>query len=79
MDNAASLLVVFELALVGPGSERCMTNQVEEHRQHDPADHEHEHGPACGHEAVRHDDHVDYLHDGHRHAVHEEHYDEHGG
>ena len=40
--------------------------------------HPHEHGPACGHEAVEHGDHVDYLHDGHRHAVHEGHYDEHG-
>ena len=26
--------------------------------------HDHEHGPGCGHTAVRHDDHVDYLHDG---------------
>ena len=24
--------------------------------------HDHEHGPGCGHTAVRHDDHVDYLH-----------------
>ena len=32
--------------------------------------HEHEHGPGCGHTAVSHGDHVDYLHDGelHRHA-----------
>lgn len=41
--------------------------------------HDHEHGPDCGHEAVRHGDHVDYLHDGHRHAPHQGHYDEHGG
>ncbi len=40
--------------------------------------HAHEHGPGCGHEAVTHGDHVDYLHDGHRHAPHEGHYDEHG-
>nr|WP_122261584.1 metal ABC transporter permease [Ornithinimicrobium cerasi] len=39
--------------------------------------HLHEHGPGCGHEAVSHGDHVDYLHDGHRHAAHEGHYDEH--
>jgi hypothetical protein len=26
---------------------------------------------------VQHGDHVDYLHDGHRHAEHEGHYDEH--
>ncbi len=37
----------------------------------------HQHGPDCGHVAVRHGDHVDYVHDGHRHAVHGEHYDEH--
>ncbi len=39
--------------------------------------HPHEHGPGCGHEAVPHGDHVDYLHDGHRHAPHLGHYDEH--
>ena len=40
--------------------------------------HDHEHGPGCGHPAVDHGDHVDYLHDGHRHAAHQGHYDEHG-
>ena len=39
--------------------------------------HRHEHGPGCGHPAVEHGDHVDYIHDGHRHAVHGSHYDEH--
>jgi zinc transport system permease protein len=43
--------------------------------------HRHEHGPGCGHVAVEHGDHVDYVHDGHRHAVHVtgegQHYDEH--
>lgn len=39
--------------------------------------HHHEHGPGCGHVAVEHGDHVDYIHDGHRHAVHGGHYDEH--
>lgn len=39
--------------------------------------HPHDHGPECGHVAVRHGDHVDYVHDGHRHAEHGEHYDEH--
>jgi zinc transport system permease protein len=39
--------------------------------------HRHEHGPGCGHVAVEHGDHVDYIHDGHRHAVHGGHYDEH--
>jgi zinc transport system permease protein len=46
--------------------------------EHEPApEHEHQHGPGCGHLAVPHDDHVDYVHDGHRHAEHGAHYDEH--
>jgi hypothetical protein len=48
-----------------------------EHRQH-TGDHEHVHGGAdCTHEKVQHGDHVDYVHDGHRHAEHSGHYDEH--
>ena len=42
-----------------------------------PEDHQHEHGPECGHPAVPQGDHVDYVHDGHRHAPHGSHYDEH--
>jgi zinc transport system permease protein len=48
---------------------------VTPHRSTD--EHPHEHGESCGHPAVPHGDHVDYVHDGHRHAVHGEHYDEH--
>ena len=44
-------------------------------REH--AAHPHRHGPGCGHEAVAHGDHSDYLHDGHLHAPHDEHADEH--
>ena len=43
----------------------------------DTETHPHDHGPDCGHVAVKHGDHVDYVHDGHRHASHGEHYDEH--
>jgi zinc transport system permease protein len=39
--------------------------------------HPHEHGEQCGHPAIEHGDHVDYVHDGHRHAAHGGHYDEH--
>ncbi|MEO6323467.1 MAG: hypothetical protein ABIT01_14935, partial [Thermoanaerobaculia bacterium] len=39
--------------------------------------HSHQHGPDCGHKEVRHGDHSDYLHDGHLHAPHESHADEH--
>ena len=38
--------------------------------------HDHTHGPGCGHDAVVHEDHVDYLHDGHVHREHDGHYDE---
>jgi zinc transport system permease protein len=49
------------------------------HRRHHhlAVEHRHEHGPGCGHPAVPHGDHLDYLHDGHRHAVHGAHYDDH--
>ena len=54
---------------------------AEEEHVHCEEDHPHQHGPDCGHLAVEHGDHVDYVHDGHRHAVHVEgggrHYDEH--
>ena len=39
--------------------------------------HPHQHGADCGHPAVVHGDHVDYVHHGHRHAPHDDHYDEH--
>jgi len=42
-----------------------------------PEEHGHVHGPDCGHPAIQHGDHVDYVHDGHRHAPHGGHYDEH--
>lgn len=37
----------------------------------------HVHGPGCGHLAVVHGEHTDYVHDGHLHAPHGDHYDEH--
>lgn len=40
-------------------------------------EHQHQHGHDCGHPAVVHGDHLDYVHDGHRHAPHGGHYDEH--
>jgi hypothetical protein len=42
---------------------------------HDKA---HKHGPSCGHEAVPHGDHVDYLVNGHLHHPHGDHCDDHG-
>ena len=54
-----------------------MTTNTQRHRPHDPTEHDHVHGDGCGHRAVSHDDHVDYLHNGHWHAPHDGHYDEH--
>jgi DNA-binding transcriptional ArsR family regulator len=45
------------------------------HRPHRA--HAHVHGTGCGHVGVPHRDHVDYLHNGHRHAAHGDHYDDH--
>jgi len=33
------------------------------------AGHTHQHGPGCGHLAIEHQGHIDYLHDGHLHHV----------
>lgn len=38
----------------------------------------HVHGPGCGHEAIPHGDHIDYLVDGHLHHQHNGHCDSHG-
>jgi len=46
-----------------------------DHTVHEP--HTHRHGADCGHTAVRHEGHVDYLHDGCLHSEHEGHVDEH--
>ena len=39
--------------------------------------HPHNHDANCGHTAVRHEGHTDYLHDGCLHSPHGDHYDEH--
>jgi hypothetical protein len=36
---------------------------------HSHENHDHEHGQNCGHTAIKHGDHTDYLHDGHLHHV----------
>ena len=48
--------------------------------QHACTDHpkDHQHGATCGHEAVPHGDHVDYLVNGHLHHPHGPHCDHHG-
>lgn len=39
---------------------------------------DHVHGPDCGHDAVAHGDHTDYVVDGHLHHPHGDHCDDHG-
>lgn len=46
--------------------------------QCDDHDSNHQHGEGCGHEAVPHGDHVDYLVGGHLHHPHASHCDDHG-
>jgi hypothetical protein len=41
-------------------------------------DGQHRHGPGCGHDAVPHGTHVDYLVNGHLHHPHNGHCDHHG-
>lgn len=45
------------------------------HKTH--ANHDHQHGPDCGHAKVEHEGHQDFLHDGHLHHAHGDHVDEH--
>jgi len=56
------------------------TNPAQCTPKHDCGKHDkkHKHGPKCGHEAVPHGDHVDYLVDGHLHHPHGDHCDDHG-
>lgn len=37
----------------------------------------HEHGPECGHEAIEHGDHIDYVDEGHRHWWNKDHWAKH--
>jgi len=39
--------------------------------------HDHVHGTECAHTAIRHDGHIDYLHNGQLHHPHDGHSDEH--
>jgi hypothetical protein len=70
----ASGLVV--MAFVGLGTAQADKKAAKacSNMDHTMATHTHKEG--CGHEAVKHDDHVDYLHDKHLHKVDGDHYDE---
>lgn len=70
------LLAIGLFAVLAAGSAMRESALARRHRGV-PEVHEHEHDPECGHPVVVHGDHVDYVHDGHRHAAHGAHYDEH--
>jgi len=70
------VLLAITLFLVA-ASYSAVQGRITGRRHKEAEQHEHEHGPNCGHPAIEHEHHVDYLHDGHRHAPHEGHYDEH--
>ena len=82
--SLAGFALTFPLGLVVQRRRQAMMpfpvqDDFEQVNAHDEVDepHRHEHGPGCGHPAVEHGDHVDYIHGGHRHAAHGGHYDEH--
>jgi zinc transport system permease protein len=74
---AVFLVVTAAVAVRDAAAGRRHRRRIDVH-----AAHPHEHGQGCGHQPVRHGDHVDYDHDGHLHAAHQTavgvHYDEHG-
>lgn len=71
-------IVLFAIALfLVAAVANALRRRARRLRPPEAEDHLHRHGEGCGHEPVPHGDHVDYLHDGHRHAAHGAHYDEH--
>jgi Fe2+ or Zn2+ uptake regulation protein len=63
------------VVFVGRCAECAGLSGGDDHVRH--LSHPHRHGPGCGHVAVQHGDHTDYVHAGHRHAAHGDHWDEH--
>lgn len=73
--GATIVLAAILLFLLATALERLKATVRRPHEEAE--EHLHRHGPGCGHPAVVHGDHVDYVHDGHHHAPHGAHYDEH--
>lgn len=76
-------LLALSWILAGPLQKRRNFIPFVEDHPHGAMDHEraenHDdaHASESGVQTIQHGDHVDYVHDGHRHAVHGDHYDEH--
>jgi energy-coupling factor transporter ATP-binding protein EcfA2 len=76
--RSGGIIVLLAIALLlVAASYSALRGRITGRRHKEAEQHEHEHGPDCGHPAIGHQHHVDYLHDGHHHAPHEGHYDEH--
>jgi hypothetical protein len=69
---ADGTVVEHTLAVTAENPDGCVTHSCDAH------DAKHQHGPDCGHEAVPHGDHTDYLVAGHLHHPHGDHCDDHG-
>ncbi len=75
---AGGTIVLLAIALfLGIAAASALVAALRARRHRVAERHPHEHGPGCGHPAIPHGDHVDYLHGAHRHAAHHGHYDEH--
>jgi zinc transport system permease protein len=75
---AGGTIVLLAIAVfLAVAAAAALVSAATAHRHRMTERHPHEHGPGCGHEAVPHGDHIDYLHGDHRHAPHQGHYDEH--
>jgi hypothetical protein len=61
------------IAVSAKNPERCTPSHA--CAGHEPG---HAHGPGCGHEAVPHGQHLDYIVEGHLHHPHAGHCDDHG-
>ncbi|WP_018155094.1 metal ABC transporter permease [Demetria terragena] len=75
--SGATIVVLTVLAFTLAAALGGLWTRWSNARHETPDEHPHEHGGDCGHPAVRHGDHVDYLHDGERHAAHADHWDRH--
>lgn len=66
-------ILEWPVALVAAGGTYALSRLPgsRQHRTH--PGHDHTHNQDCEHDSLGHDGHVDYLHDGHRHAAHGEH------
>ncbi len=75
--SGGTIVLVAIGVFVATAGATAITGRVRARAHRRAGPHGHEHGPGCGHEAVLHGDHVDYVHDGDRHAPHEGHWDVH--